>query len=133
MTRLVCEAPLRLLIGVSCLAGLYALTGVAAAQGPQLPDQPSSLADRVKIEALQTIRRSDGYGIASFVLFNGTDSKIDSVELACWADNDRARGTTVLVWANAPISAQMSQQFKNVNIGMVGLNSRSACEVTRVN
>ena len=82
---------------------------------------------------METIRRSDGYGIASFVLFNGTDSKIDSVELACWTDNDRARGTTVLVWATAPISAQMSQQFKNVNIGMVGLNSRSECEVTRVN
>lgn len=124
---------MRLLVGVAYLAGLYALSGVAAAQSPQLPSQPSSLAGQVKIEALQTSRRSDGYGIASFVLFNGTDSKIDSVELTCWTDNDRERRTTVLVWANAPVSAQTSHQFKNVNVGMVGLNSRSECEVTRVN
>ncbi|MFB6421142.1 MULTISPECIES: hypothetical protein [Bradyrhizobium] len=124
---------MRLLIGIACSAGLYALADIAAAQGPQLPGQQSSPADQIKVETLQTIRRSDGYGIASFVLFNGSDSKIESVELACWTDNDPERRTTVLVWANGAISAQMSQQFRNVNIGMVGMNSRSECEVTRVN
>ncbi|WP_025038286.1 hypothetical protein [Bradyrhizobium sp. DOA9] len=133
MMRLVYEAALRFLIGIACSASLYALTGMAAAQGPPLTGQQSSQPDQVKVEALQAIRRSDGYGIASFVLFNGTDSNIDSVELTCWIENDRERRTTVLVWANEPISAQTSQQFRNVNIGMVGLNSRSECEVTRVN
>jgi len=121
-----------LLIGVVCLGCLYAVDNTAAAQGAQPPAPRSALAEQVRIESFQTTLRPDNYAMASFVLSNGTDKKIDSVELTCWMDDDRARATTVLVWANQPIAAHESQQFKNVNIGAAGRDSRSACEVTRV-
>ncbi|MGY8637481.1 hypothetical protein RAD15_33925 [Bradyrhizobium sp. 14AA] len=118
--------------GIVCFAGLCALIDAAAAQGAQPPVAPSGLGELVKIDSFQTTRRADNYGIASFVFSNGTDKKIDSVELTCWMDDDRERATKVLVWANQPVPAHASYQFKNVNIGVVGPNSRSQCEVTRV-
>lgn len=123
---------MRLLTVIVCCAGLWVLTDAAAAQVAGPPAARSGLAELVKIDSLQTTRRADNYGIASFVLSNGTDKKIDSVELTCWMDDDRERATTVLVWANQPVPAHASYQFKNVNIGVVGPNSRSQCEVTRV-
>ncbi|MGX1321613.1 hypothetical protein AB7M17_005066 [Bradyrhizobium sp. USDA 377] len=123
---------MRLLIGIVCLAGLCALIDAAAAQDTRPPAAPSGLGELVKIDAFQTTRRADNYGIASFMLFNGTDRKIDSIELTCWMDEDRDRATKVLVWANQPVPAHASYQFKNVNIGLVGPNARSQCEVTRV-
>ncbi|MBR1126650.1 hypothetical protein [Bradyrhizobium iriomotense] len=123
---------MRTLTGIVCCVGLCALIDAAAAQDTQPPAAPSGLGELVKIDSFQTTRRADNYGIASFVLSNGTDKKIDSVELTCWIDDDRERATKVLVWANQPVPAHESYQFKNVNIGVVGPNSRSQCEVTRV-
>ena len=123
---------MRLLTGIVCCAGLCVLIDAAAAQVAGPPAAQPGLGELVKIDSLQTTRRSDSYGIASFVLSNGTDKKIDSVELTCWMDDDRERATKVLVWANQPVPAHASYQFKNVNIGVVGPNSRSQCEVTRV-
>ena len=123
---------MRSLAEIVFFVGLCALGGVVAAQGTQPPVAHSGLSELVKIDSFQTTRRADNYGIASFVLSNGTDNKIDSVELTCWMDGDRERATTVLVWANQPVPAHASYQFKNVNIGVVGPNSRSECEVTRV-
>ncbi|QOZ46509.1 hypothetical protein XH89_25840 [Bradyrhizobium sp. CCBAU 53340] len=108
------------------------MVGAAAAQGAQPPAARTDLSELVKIDSFQATRRADNYGIASFVLSNGTEKKIDSVELTCWMDGDRERATTVLVWANQPVPAHASYEFKNVNIGVVGPNSRSECEVTRV-
>ncbi|MDN5005320.1 hypothetical protein ACFQZO_31150 [Bradyrhizobium sp. GCM10027634] len=108
------------------------MVGAAAAQGAQPPAVRTDLSELVKIDSFQATRRADNYGIASFVLSNGTEKKIDSVELTCWMDGDRERATTVLVWANQPVPAHASYAFKNVNIGVVGPNSRSECEVTRV-
>jgi hypothetical protein len=123
---------MRSLAEIVCCAGLCALVGAAAAQGAQPPVAQSGLGELVKINSFQTTRRPDHYGIASFVLSNGTDKKIESVELTCWMDGDRERATTVLVWANQPVPAHASYEFKNVNIGVIGPNSRSECEVTRV-
>ncbi|MBB4369436.1 hypothetical protein GGD63_002224 [Bradyrhizobium sp. cir1] len=123
---------MRSLTGIVCLAGLCALIDAAAAQDTRPPAAHSGPAELVKIDSFQTTRRADNYGIASFVLSNGTDQKIDSIELTCWMDDDRERATKVLVWANEPVPAHASYQFKNVNIGLVGPNSRSQCEVTRV-
>ncbi|WP_439392985.1 hypothetical protein ACRQ5Q_27380 [Bradyrhizobium sp. PMVTL-01] len=123
---------MRPLTGIVCSMSLCALIDAAAAQDTRPTAARPGLAELVKIESFQTTRRADNYGIASFVLSNGTDKKIDSVELTCWMDDDRDRATTVLVWANQPVPAHASYQFKNVNIGVVGPNSRSQCEVTRV-
>ncbi|UWU74028.1 hypothetical protein N2603_28695 [Bradyrhizobium huanghuaihaiense] len=123
---------MRPLTGIVCSVALCAVIDAAAAQDTRPPAGQSGLGELVKIDSFQTTRRADNYGIASFVLSNGTDKKIDSVELTCWMDDDRERATKVLVWANQPVPARASYQFKNVNIGVVGPNSRSQCEVTRV-
>ncbi|MBR0975341.1 MULTISPECIES: hypothetical protein [Bradyrhizobium] len=120
------------LTGIICFAGLCTLTGAAVAQDTQPPAARSSLGELVKIDSFQTTRRADNYGIASFVLSNGTDKTIDAVELTCWMDDDREHATKVLVWANQPVPSHASSQFRNVNIGVVGQNSRNECEVTRV-
>lgn len=123
---------MRSLAKIVCFAGLCALIDAAAAQGAQPLAAQSGLSELVKIGSFQATRRADNYGIASFVLSNGTDKKIDAVELTCWMDDDREHATKVLVWANQPVPAHASHEFKNVNIGVVGPNSRSECEVTRV-
>ncbi|MDA9397708.1 hypothetical protein [Bradyrhizobium sp. CCBAU 45389] len=123
---------MRPLTGIFCCVALCALIDAAAAQDTRPAAADSSLGELVKIDSFQATRRADNYGIASFVLSNGTDKKIDSIELTCWMDDDRERATKVLVWANQPVPARASYQFKNVNIGVVGPNSRSQCEVTRV-
>ncbi|WP_439374590.1 hypothetical protein [Bradyrhizobium sp. DASA03120] len=123
---------MRPLTAIVCFVALCALIDAPTAQDTRPPAAQSGLGELVKIDSFQATRRADNYGIASFVLSNGTDKKIDSVELTCWIDDDRERATTVLVWANQPVPAHASYQFKNVNIGVVGPNSRSQCEVTRV-
>lgn len=116
---------------IVCLGGLCVLADGVAAQDARPSAPGSALAEQVKIASFQMVWRGDNYGIASFVLSNGTDKKIDSVELTCWVDGDREHGTTVVVWASEPVAPHASQQFKNVNIGVVSQNSRSECEVTR--
>jgi hypothetical protein len=114
------------------VAAIYLVSSV----GPALcetstPPAPASLSEQVRIDSFQSHRRNDNYGIASFVISNTTDKALNSVELTCWIDDDREHGTKVLVWPNTrSIPAHESQQFSNVNIGLVGPSSRSQCEVT---
>jgi len=92
---------------------------------PQLP--------HVQIDGFETHQRGDNYGIAKFKLLNGTDAPLNSIELHCWMDDDRDHGTKVLIWPSAgPVAPHESQQFSNVNVGLVRSNSRPACEVTAV-
>lgn len=87
----------------------------------------------VRIEAFQSSRRGDNYGIASFTLVNGGDRPISAIELGCWAGEDRERQTRVLAWpAKGLVPAHESAQFSNVNIGLVPLEAHPQCEVTAV-
>jgi hypothetical protein len=96
-----------------------------------IPPAQASISEQVRISSFQSHKREDNYGIASFVISNTTDRALDSIELICWVDDDRAHGTKVLVWPSPrSIPAHEQQQFSNVNIGLVGQNSRTACEVT---
>jgi hypothetical protein len=88
---------------------------------------------QVKIEAFETHKRADNYGIASFKISNETDRPLNSIELNCWTDGDRTHGTKVLVWPSPhAVPAHESQNFSNVNIGLVKSDSRSECEVAGV-
>jgi hypothetical protein len=112
---------------------LVAVTGPAICQ-TSTPPAPASISEQIRIDSSQSHTRGDNYGIASFVISNTTDKALNSVELTCWVDNDRAHGTKVLVWPSSPsIPAHEQQQFSNVNIGLVGQNARAECEVTAAN
>src|SRR6267154_3881533 len=99
------------------VAAIYLVSSV----GPALcetstPPAPASLSEQVRIDSFQSRRRNDNYGIASFVISNTTDKALNSVELTCWIDDDRAHGTKVLVWPSTrSIPAHENQQFSNVN------------------
>ena len=114
------------------VAAVYLVSSV----GPALcetptPAAPANRSEQIRVDLFESHRREDNYGIASFIISNTTDKPLNSVELTCWIDDDRAHGTKVLVWPSAQtIPAHEHQQFSNVNIGLVGPNSRSACEVT---
>jgi hypothetical protein len=109
---------------------LVSLIGPAICQTSTPPAQ-ASISEQIRIDSFQSRRRDDNYGIASFVISNTTDKALNSIELTCWVDDDRAHGTKVLVWPRPrPIPAHDHQQFSNVNIGLVGLSSRAECEVT---
>ena len=98
------------------------------------PTAPASISQQIRIDSFQTRRRDDNYGIDSFVISNTTDKALNSVELTCWVDDDRAHGTKVLVWPSSPsIPAHERQQFSNVNIGLVGPSAHPECEVTAAN
>ena len=98
-----------------------------------LPAQ-ASIGEQIRIDSFQTRRREDNYGIASFVISNTTDKALNSVELTCWVDDDRAHGTKVMVWPSSPsIPAHKQEQFSNVNIGLVGPSAHAECEVTAAN
>ena len=109
---------------------LVSTIGPAICQTSTPPTQ-ASISEQVRINSFQSHRRNDNYGIASFVISNTTDKALNSVELTCWVDDDRAHGTKVLVWPNTrSIPAHEQQQFSNVNIGLVGPTARAECEVT---
>lgn len=117
---------MKLVVAAVSMAGLIE-TGLC--QTPTPPVQ-STIGDQIRIDAFQLRKRDDDYGIASFVIANDTEKQINSIELTCWIDNDRTRGTKVLVWPRpGPIPPHKAQQFSNVNIGQVG-NSKAECEVT---
>lgn len=108
---------------------LMGLVGPAICQ-PSTPSvlDTTNVAKQVSIGAFQWQKRDDESGIASFVISNNTDKAIDSIELLCWAGDDRARGTRVMVWPSpGPIAPNQVRQFSRVNIGPVGASV--ACEV----
>jgi hypothetical protein len=54
------------------------------------------------------------------MILNETDKPLNSIELTCWLDNDRTRGTTVLVWPTPdPVPAHTSRELSKLNIGLV--------------
>jgi hypothetical protein len=118
---------MRLIVAAICLAGLI---GPAICQTSAPPVQPN-LREQVRMDSFQSAKRGDNYGIASFIISNATEKALNSIELTCWLDDDREHGTKVLVWpSRQSIPAHDQQQFSNVNIGLVGENSRANCEVT---
>jgi hypothetical protein len=109
---------------------LVGLIGPAICQTSTPPAQ-ASISEQIRIDSFQSFRRADNYGIASFVISNTTDKPLNSIELTCWVDDDRAHGTKVLVWPSPrSIPAHDQQKFSNVNIGLVGQSARAECEVT---
>ena len=109
---------------------LVSLAGPAICQ-TSMPAAQASISEQIRIDSFESHNRGDNYRIASFVISNTTDRPIKSIELTCWVGDDRAHGTKVLVWPNTPtIPAHEQQKFSNVNIGIVGSNARSECEVT---
>jgi hypothetical protein len=109
---------------------LVSLIGPAICE-TSTPRALASISEQIRIDSFESHTRDDNYGIASFVVFNTTDRAIESIELTCWVDDDREHGTKVLVWPSPrSIPAHDQQQFSNVNIGLVGPNSRTKCEVT---
>lgn len=118
---------MRLTIGVIYLVGLI---GPAICQ-TSAPPALAGLNEQIRIDSFQSFRREDSYGIASFVIANNSDKPLTSIELTCWLNDDRAHGTKVLVWPSSrSVPAHEQQKFSNVNIGLIGANSRAACEVT---
>jgi hypothetical protein len=110
---------------------LCCLVGAAVCQTPSV--STGQQLQQVGIKGFETHKRADNYGIASFTISNETDAPLNSIELYCWLDNDRAHGTKVLVWPSPqPVSPHDSRQFSNVNIGLVRSTSRPECEVAGV-
>src|SRR5262245_9533161 len=119
---------MRMILTASCLISLIA---PVTAQSP-VPVEPK-LSQLVRIDSFQAHKRGDNYGIASLLVSNGTETGLKSLELSCWVNGDHAHGTKVLVWpSSGAIAAHASQQFSNVNIGLISGDSKSACEVTGV-
>jgi hypothetical protein len=109
---------------------LVGLIGPAICQTSPPLAQPN-IREQVRIDSFQSSKRSDNYGIASFIISNAAEKALNSIELTCWVNDDREHGTKVLVWpSRQSIPAHDQQQFSNVNIGLVGENSRASCEVT---
>ena len=103
-----------------------ALCQPSTAQAPGTPDAVKNVA----IGSFQWLKREDDNGIASFVISNNTDREIDSLELHCWAGDDRTRATKVMVWPSpGPIPPNATRQFSRVNVGPVGVSSSLTCEV----
>ena len=120
---------MRMILTASCLISLIA---PVTAQSP-VPAAEPKLSQLVRIDSFQAHKRGDNYGIASFLVSNGTEKALNSIELSCWVNGDHAHGTKVLVWpSSGAIAAHASQQFSNVNIGLSAGDSESACEVTGV-
>src|SRR5712664_2301190 len=120
---------MRLIFAATYLVGLIG-PAICQTSTPPPPAQ-ASISEQIRIDSFQTRRRNDNYGIASFVISNTTDKALNSVELTCWVDDDRAHGTKVLVWPNSrSIPAHEQQRFSDVNIGLAGQTARAECEVT---
>ena len=114
---------------------LVGMTGSAICQtSTPPPPAQASISQQIRIDSFQSHTRGDNYGIASFVISNTTDKALNSVELTCWVDDDRAHGTKVLVWPSSrSIPAHEQQRFSNVNIGLVGPSAHPECKVTAAN
>jgi hypothetical protein len=109
---------------------LVGLSGPAICQ-TSTPPARARISEQIRIDSFQSHRRADNYGIASFVISNATDQALNSIELTCWIDDDRAHGTKVLVWPSPrSVPAYDRQQFSNVNIGFFGQSLHAECEVT---
>ena len=107
----------------------FAAPGICQTSPPSAPPQ----LQQVQISGLEAHQRADNYGIASFKILNGTDTPLNSIELNCWLDDDRAHGTKVLIWPSSQsVAPHDSEQFANVNIGLMRSNSHPECEVTGV-
>ena len=118
---------MRLMIAAICSVGLIG-PGICQTSSLQVE---ASTSEKIRIDSFESHNRGDNYRIASFVISNTTDKPIKSIELTCWVGDDREHGTKVLVWPSTPtIPAHEQQKFSNVNIGVVGANARSECEVT---
>ena len=114
---------------------LISMIGPAICQSPMPPPAGAgSIAQQIPISSFQWQKREDDNGIASFIITNNTDKVLDSIELNCWAGDDRTRGTKVMVWPSpGPIPAHGVRQFSRVNIGPVGGSPSVACEVADAN
>ena len=113
-------------------AFLIALSPPAICQ-TTAPAAKSGSSEQIRIQAFQTHKRGDGYDIADFTVSNETDKLLNSIQMTCWSDDDRAHATTVLVWPSpGAIPAHATQQFSNVNIGLLGADSPANCKVTDV-
>jgi hypothetical protein len=109
---------------------LVGLIRPAICQTSAPPVQPNRR-EQIRIGSFQSSKRSDNYGIASFVISNASDKALNSIELTCWLNDDREHGTKVLVWPSRQSTPAHDQlQFSNVNTGLVAENSRANCEVT---
>jgi hypothetical protein len=67
-------------VAAICLAGLI---GPAICQTSAPPVQPN-LREQIRIGSFQSSKRSDNYGIASFVISNVSDKALNPIELTCW-------------------------------------------------
>src|SRR3954447_24248095 len=118
---------MRPIIGIICLVSSV---GAAIAQSSTPPAHPP-IGEQIRVDSFQLEKRADNYGIANFVISNTTEKALNSIELNCWSDDDRDRGTKVLVWPSPrSVPAHEQQKFSKVNIGLIGPNSRPQCEVT---
>jgi len=114
------------------IAFVVSMTTVAVGQTSPSMSQ-AKLSQQVRVNAFESHKRGDNYGVASFTISNDTDEPLNSIELTCWPNEDRTHGTTVLVWPTPDaVPAHTSRQFSKVNIGLVVADSRPACEVTKV-
>lgn len=118
------------------VAAIYGVMLVGSAIRPAICQTSTAparagIGEPIRIDSFQLRKRDDSDGIASFIISNATDKALNSIELTCWVDGDRQRGTKVLVWPNPrSIPPHSQQQFSNVAIGSVGPGSRAECEVT---
>ena len=120
---------MRLVLVAGCLVSL---TVPVLCQTPTAAEPEPKASQPVHIESFQSHKRADNYGIARFVILNGSDKPVTSIELLCWLGEDRGHGTKVLIWPSPDaIPPHGSQQFANVNIGLTG-DARSTCEVAGV-
>jgi hypothetical protein len=44
----------------------------------------ANLSEQIRIDSFQSSKRSDNYGIASFVISNVSDKALNPIELTCW-------------------------------------------------
>ena len=67
------------------IAGIFLVGSIeqAVCQAPT-PPVKSGISDKVRIDSLQTRKRDDDNGIASFAIANETEKQINSLELTCW-------------------------------------------------
>lgn len=113
---------------------LASLNAPAFCQSPSMAaSSGEGVGEHIRVQSFELRRREDNYGIATFEIVNDTDKTLNSIELFCWLNGDRGRGTKVLVWPSPnPVAAHQQQRFSNVNIGLVGANPRGECEVAAV-
>ena len=80
---------MRFIVSAISLVGLI---GPAICQTSQPLAQPN-IKEQVRIDSFQSSKRSDNYGIASFIISNATEKALNSIEVTCWVNDDREHGT----------------------------------------